>query len=158
MLSRSGFLRSSGLFVLVLLACACGPTRDEASSGLDNPEAAAADSGEVSPEGDGVAANREPATFDLGNYPAPPEEEWETVALDDDRYIQTTIEIACVSASTSGDPEAMRSTQIRVYYHHRTTAEALTAYGALVNADAARSLSLGREISEGIGRCPTVRP
>lgn len=86
-------------------------------------------------------------------YPEPADEPWAVAELDEGRWALVSLELACSDRAHQGDPQAQTRSARRVLAWHRTTGEAVMAYGIAVNAEPSRGLRLGERIAGAAERC-----
>lgn len=127
------------LLFALLLGC---PAADTSTAAVPAPPA---DTG-----GDAVASG---LVGDWRGYPDPGEDAWETAPLDDDRWMQTTAELACIGRAHHGDPDRHRVALRQVLARRQTTAESVMEYGVKVNEDGARALVLGARVADATQTC-----
>jgi hypothetical protein len=123
--------------LILIAACSRGGTPKVATPGVE-PSPAAADVLQLG---------------DFRAYPRPSGMDWATEPLDDARFAKVSAELACVGRIHHGNPGEHTLAASAVLAQHRTTGDAVMAYGVTVNADPARATALGERIAAAAESC-----
>ena len=88
-------------------------------------------------------------------YADPPDDGvWDTKELDEETYIQVTVESTCMAQRFSGPPAELGRGLDRIYYHYKTTAQQIALFASQVNADDEGGVRVGEHIARSIEACP----